>query len=182
VIDARVPFFSALFALAGCASANTAPPPQRDRVVVAGDAVTIRSHEEIPITATTVKSKPDKVLPVLRDSYEELGIKVQVFDAAGTAGGQVGNRFFVKSYRLGDTPLSRYLDCGGTITGPAADNYKVTMSVLSVVSPSGTGSMVQTNVTARADDVAASGGSLSCRSIGMLEAALHRILVRRLGE
>ena len=70
MIDARVPFFCAPFALAGCASVNTAPLPQRDRVVVAGDAVTIRSHEEIPIIATTVKSKPNKVLPVPREVEE----------------------------------------------------------------------------------------------------------------
>jgi len=56
------------------------------------------------------------------------------------------------------------------------------MSIFSVVSPSGTGSNVQTHVAARADDVAAGGASLSCRSIGTLEAALHRVLVRRLGE
>ena len=170
------------FALNGCATTQTTPAPQTDRIVVATEDRTIRSHEDIPITAVAVKSKPEAVLPVLRGSYEELGIKVQIFDSAGASGGQVGNKYFIKSYKLRDTPLSRYLDCGNTVTGPAADNYKVTMSVLSVVMPSGTGSSVQTHVAARADDVAASGGSLSCRSIGTLEAALHRVLVRRLGE
>ncbi len=171
-----------LFVLNGCATTPTNPAPQTDRIVVATEDRTIRSHEDIPITDVTVKSKPEIVLPVLRGSYEELGIKVQVFDSAGASGGQVGNKYFIKSYKLGDTSLSRYLDCGNTMTGPAADNYKVTMSVLSVVTPSGTGSSVQTRVSARADDVAASGGSLSCRSIGTLETALHRVLVRRLGE
>jgi hypothetical protein len=37
-------------------------------------------------------------------------------------------------------------------------------------------------VAARADDAAGSSGSLSCRSIGTLELALHRVLVRRLGD
>ncbi len=179
-ISRRIPY--TLFALGGCATTQTSPAPQTDRVVVATEDRTIHSHEDVPITAVTVKSKPEVVLSVLRGSYEELGIKVQVFDSTGATGGQVGNRYFIKSYKLGDAPLSRYLDCGNTITGPAADNYKVTMSILSVVSPSGTGSSVQTHVAARADDVAASGGSLSCRSIGTLEAALHRVLVRRLGE
>lgn len=172
----------ALFALSGCATTQTTPAPQTDRIVVADADRTIHSHEDIPITAVTVKSKPDVVLPILRASYEELGIKVQVFEATGTGFGQVGNRYFIKSFKLGDTPLSRYLECGNTITGPAADNYKITMSIFSVVSPSGTGSNVQTHVAARADDVAAGGASLSCRSIGTLEAALHRVLVRRLGE
>ena len=167
--------------LSGCASANVTPPSQVDRVIVSSDAGTIRAQEELPTSATTVKSTPAKVLPALRGAYDELGIKVQIFDST-SSGGRVGNRYFVKSFKLGDTPLSRYLDCGGTITGPAADNYKVTMSVISVVSASDSGSTVHTRVGARADDAAGSSGSLSCRSIGTLEAALHRVLVRRLGE
>ena len=172
----------ALVTSGACATTPANPAPQTDRIVVATDDRTIHSHEDVPITEVTVRSNPQTVLPVLRGSYEELGIKVQVFDSAGANGGQVGNKYFIKSYKLGDTPLSRYLDCGNTITGPAADNYKVTMSVFSVVAPSATGSSVQTHVAARADDVAAGGASLSCRSIGTLEAALHRVLVRRLGE
>jgi hypothetical protein len=166
---------------AACASTNASTPTQVDRVIVSSDAGTIRSHEEIPTASTTVKSTPAQVFPALRGAYEELGIKVVVFDSSGV-GGRVGNPYFVKTSRLGNTPLSRYLDCGGTITGPAADNYKVTMSVLSVVSASGSGSAVHTRVSARADNAAASGGSLSCLPIGTLEAALHRVLVRRLGE
>jgi len=68
-----------LFALSGCATTQTTPAPQTDRIVVADADRTIHSHEDIPITAVTVKSKPDVVLPILRASYEELGIKVQVF-------------------------------------------------------------------------------------------------------
>jgi hypothetical protein len=166
---------------AACASSNTGTPTQVDRVILSSDAGTIRSHEELPTTEATVKSAPAEVLPRLRGAYEELGIKVQVFDSS-SVGGRVGNPYFVKSFKLGDAPLSRYLDCGGTITGPAADNYKITMSILSAVSPSGSGSTVLTRVSARADNAAASSGSLSCRSIGTLEAALHRVLVRRLGE
>ena len=172
----------ALVTLTACATTPANPAPQTDRIVVSTEDRTIHSHEDVPITAVTVKAKPQAVLPVLRGSYEELGIKVQVFDSAGASGGQVGNKYFIKSYKLGDTPLSRYLDCGNTITGPAADNYKVTMSILSMVSPNAAGSSVQTHVSARADDVATGGGSLSCRSIGTLEAALHRVMIRRLGE
>jgi hypothetical protein len=164
--------------LTACASATTTPPSTVDRVIVQSDAGTVRANEALPKVATTVKSAPSVVLPILRDTYSELGIDVKVFDPAT---GAVGNRYFVKSYRLGDTALSKYLDCGGTITGPAADNYKITMSVLSVVRPNGTGSQIETLVSARADD-AAGGSSLSCSTIGTLEAHLYRVLVRRLGD
>jgi hypothetical protein len=164
--------------LTACASATTTPSNTVDRVIVQSDAGTVRANEAVPKVAATVKSAPSVVLPILRDTYSELGIEPKVFDAAT---GAVGNRYFFKSYRLGDAPLSRYFDCGGTLTGPAADNYKITMSVVSVVRPNGTGSKIETLVSARADD-AASSNSRSCSTNGMLEAELYRILVRRLGD
>jgi hypothetical protein len=163
--------------LSACASASTTPNTV-DRVIVQSDAGTVRANEAVPKVAATVKSPPSVVLPILRDTYSELGIEPKVFDSST---GAVGNRYFVKSYRLGDVALSKYIDCGGTITGPAADNYKITMSVLSVVRPNGTGSKIETLVSARADD-AAGGSSLSCSTIGTLEAQLYRVLVRRLGD
>lgn len=165
--------------ITACASATATPPTQIDRVIVSSDAGTLRAYEGVPKVAATLKSPPAIVLPVLRDAYSELGIEVKVFDAAS---GTVGNRYFIKSYKLGGVPLSRYLDCGRTITGPAADNYKVTMSVLSVVTRDGTGSKIETLVTGRADDAAGFSGSLSCSTIGTLEAELHRVLLRRLGD
>jgi hypothetical protein len=164
--------------LSACTSATTAGPNTVDRVIVQTDAGTVRANEALPKVAATVKSAPAVVLPILRDTYSELGIDAKVFDPAT---GAVGNRYFVKSYRLEDAALSKYLDCGGTITGPAADNYKITMSVLSVVSPNGAGSKIETLVSARADD-AAGGSSLSCTTLGTLEAQLYRVLVRRLGD
>lgn len=164
--------------LTACASAPTTPSNTVDRVIVQSDAGTVRANEAVPKVAATVKSAPSVVLPILRDTYSELGIEPKVFDAAS---GAVGNRYFSKSYRLGDAPLSRYLDCGGTLTGPAADNYKITMSVVSVVRPNGTGSRIETLVSARADD-AASSNTRSCSTNGTLEAELYRVLLRRLGD
>jgi hypothetical protein len=63
-----------------------------------------------------------------------------------------------------------------------ADNYKITLSVLSVVSPNTTGSKVNTIVQARADSEAGSSGSIQCQTTGYLENDLHRVLLRRLGD
>ena len=166
--------------LSGACATTQAPSPPSDRVVATTDEGLIRSAGERAFAPAKVSAKPADVVAALRDAYEELGIKVEILPPAGATGGQVGNRYFVKSYRLGKAPLSTYLDCGSTMTGPAADNYKITMSVVSTVSAEGEGSSVQTSVVAKAD-AAAGGNSLSCRSIGTLESAIHQALEQKLG-
>jgi hypothetical protein len=169
-------------ALNGCASV---PPPternQTDRVLVSGDGSlgTLHSYQDPGVTVATYKSPRPVVVQILKDTYEELKIPVKVADPVS---GQVGNNYFVKHWKLGDELLSHYLLCGNNSTGPVADNYKITMSVLSVVSANGTGSKVNTIVQARADDAAGSSGSIQCQSTGYLEADLFRILLRRLGD
>jgi hypothetical protein len=168
--------------LIGCATAPAATERnQTDRVLVSGDGTlgTLHSYQDPGVTVAKYKSARTVVVPVLKDAYEELGIPVKVADPVS---GQVGNNFFVKHWKLGDQLLSHYLLCGNTSTGPAADNYKITMSVLSVVSADSTGSKVNTIVQARADDTAGSSGSVQCQTTGYLEADLNRILLRRLGD
>lgn len=174
-------FAGAVFSLTLAACAST-PPTERnqvDKVLVSTDAGPLHSSEDARVYAAEFKSARGVVVPILRDAYEEMGIAVKVADPVT---GQVGNNFFVKHGELGSTPLSRYITCGNTQTGPAADNYKVTLSVVSLVSASGTGSKVNTYVQARADNSAGSSGSVKCESVGTLEAQLHRILLRRLGD
>ena len=164
---------------AACASTPPTERNQADKVLVSTDQGPLHTSEDARVYTADYKSAPSVVVPILRDAYEELGIVVKVADPRT---GQVGNNFFVKHGQLGSTPLSRYITCGTTQTGPAADNYKITLSVVSLVSPSGTGSKVDTHVQARADDSAGSSGSIRCESVGTLESQIHRVLLRRLGD
>ena len=169
-------------ALSGCVSAPPATERnQTDRVLVSGDGAigTLHSYEDPGVTVARYKSARTVVVPILKAAYEELGIPVKVADPVS---GQVGNNFFVKHWKLGDQLLSHYLLCGNSSTGPAADSYKITLSVLSVVSPDSSGSKVNTIVQARADDTAGSSGSVQCQTTGYLENDLYRILLRRLGD
>jgi hypothetical protein len=83
-------------------------------------------------------------------------------------------------YRLGGKPLSDYVGCGTITTGQAADNYRVTMSLVSHVTPAASNSRVETQLTAYAEDIGSSKGTLSCLTLGTLEARLHDLAVRHL--
>jgi hypothetical protein len=175
-IALTVPAFLALIA---CASGRASTPSQVDRVVVSTDAGEIHSYEGVPSVQVTVRAAPEAVLVALRGAYSELGIEDKL---SGPATRKVGNTYFRRTSRLGGVPLSRYIDCGSTMTGPAADNYPITMSVVSLVTPQGTGSKIETLLSARTGGSSSSSGALSCRTRGTLELQLNRILVRRLGE
>lgn len=170
---------AASLALTACVTGATTTPSQIDRVVVSSDAGDVHSYEDVPRVSVSVRAAPEAVLVALRGTYTELGIEEKL---SGPSTRKVGNSYFSKTSRLGGVPLSRYIDCGSTMTGPAADNYPVTMSLVSLVAPEGTGSKVETLFSARAAGASSSSGSLSCRTRGTLEAQLNRILVRRLGE
>jgi hypothetical protein len=92
----------------------------------------------------------------------------------------VGNKNFTKMYRLAGKPLSDYVGCGVITTGQAADSYRVTMSLVSRVTPAAGGSRVDTQLTAYAEDIGSSKGTLACLTLGTLEARLHDLAVRHL--
>ncbi|HUQ99241.1 MAG TPA: hypothetical protein VM166_07295 [Gemmatimonadaceae bacterium] len=168
----------AALVLGACATAPAPEAKDRDKVLVSTELGAIHSNRDVRIARANLKSPRTVVVAVLKDAYEELGIPVKVADPVT---GQVGNNYFSKTGHLGSVPLSRYVSCGSTLTGPAADNYRVTLSVLSVVGATGAGSHVETHLTARADPETGN-GSLQCESMNTLEEEIHRVLLRRLGD
>jgi hypothetical protein len=69
-------------------------------------------------------------------------------------------------------------ECGFAETGPVADNYRVTMALVSRVTPIGSGSRVDTQLTAYAEDMDSSKGTLSCTTLGALEQRVHALAVK----
>ena len=171
--------------LAACAPATPGDPPapSRDsRVINSGGTVDVylapdRTHAEV-----TVSAPPARAWEAVRETYTALGIP------AGTSDAQTltyGNQKLTARRRLGDTPLSRYLNCGQTVVGaPVAENYRVTLAILSTVHPTpGGGSRVTTRLGASAESI--EGGSsnvVACGSTGVLEARIGEGVKSRLGS
>jgi hypothetical protein len=168
----------ALVALGACSSAPTQDPSLAHRVVATSDVGVIRSFDGPTLTAATSKAAPDSLLAALTTTYTDLGIDVKTWDPETR---QVGNKNFSKMYRLGGAALSNYVGCGLTTTGPVADSYRVTMSLVSRVTPSGAGSRVETQLNAYAEDLGSSKGKLSCLTLGTLEERIHELAIRHAG-
>jgi hypothetical protein len=163
--------------IGACSSATTNQAPTHDRVIAtAGDAV-LHAHERDQQGPVPVEAPPDKVMAALNAAYADLGIEVKLWDPPH---GQIGNRSFTKMYRLAGASLSQYLSCGLTTNGDAADTYRVTLSIVSQVTRATGGSTVLTSVSAFAEDLASSKGTITCETRGTLEDKVLQYALRHL--
>jgi len=163
---------SLTLAAIACASAPPAgTPPTSDRVLATSDQGVFRDYDQGSHNLVHIAASPDSVFSLLHAVYGELGVEVKLLNRET---GEIGNRAFTKYYRLGGVELHKYVGCGTTMTGPGADSYRVQMSLVSYVARDGTGSTVQTQLSARADDPGSSKGWLSCLSTGALEERVNR--------
>jgi hypothetical protein len=165
------------FSVSGCAAANPNPTPNNRVVATASDG-SLRTYDGPRSDLSIIDAPPAVTLAALQSAYADLGIEVRLWNPQT---GEVGNRNFTKMYRLGGKPLSDYVGCGTITTGLAADNYRVTMSLVSHVTPAASSSRVVTQLTAYAEDIGSSKGTLSCLTLGTLEARLHDLAVKHLG-
>jgi len=170
--------------LAGCASSSQSVVPQeggkiaplvRDselgsffdlNVVAAGNIVT-----------NAVDAPPAQVWQVLRPVFASLKLPVTGVEEKMMAIGSMGVR--VRG-QLGDTRLSRLVDCGGGgVSAPNADRYTVFLSVASQASAgSGGATNVRTQVSGMAQAEGAGSTAVRCTSSGVLE----RMLLAKIHE
>ena len=169
--------FSAVGSIVGCASAGNQPGTPPDRVLATTDVGTIRSHDNVSADSL-VNASPDTTFAALVAAYQDLGIEVKLLLPRAR---EVGNRRFSKMYELAGVRLSKYVGCGLSETGQAADNYRITMSIVSRVTPSGAGSRIDTQLTAYAEDLSSSKGAISCTTLGGLEERIHALAVKHAG-
>jgi len=165
--------------VAACAPVATSTPPDgRPRVVATTDERVFRAYDDPASRTLVLNASPESAFVALKSLYPILGVEVKHADPAS---GEVGNRNLSIVRRLGDRPLSDYVNCGNTMMGLAADSYRLRMSVVSRVTPRGTGSTVLTLLTASGEDMTASKGVVECSTLGVFESKLHEYVLTRTG-
>ena len=178
----RFVFLVAIVGTASCASSGTSPKTgietPAERVIAADNQGAFRTTVT-PNAKVLVPAPPGRVFEVLGAVYKELDIPITTNDPAT---GRVGNTDFWKSRKLGGQAISTYLNCGDSITGPAADNYRVYISLLSAVRPEGNGgSELETAFTATARNMeGTTADRVACGTTGRLEERILNSVLARL--
>lgn len=163
-----------------CASSSHVPdvsPPSQRTVAVDDQQVYRTSVMANP--KVNVPAAPSRVFDALKAVYEELGVPPGTHDPST---GRIGNTDFWKSRRFAGEPISAFLNCGESLTGTVANNYRIYMSVLSVVRPDGKGaSEVETAFRAQAQNMeGTSSDRIACGSTGKLEERIRKALLLKL--
>ena len=176
----RTQFFILIVGSAACSS-NPTPDvgAPMDRTVAVDDRAVYRTTV-LPNAKAPVPAAPNRVFDAAKLVYEELGVPAGTHDPAT---GRIGNLDFWKQRRLGNEPLSAYLNCGDSFTGPLANTYRIYISLLSIVRPDGKGgSELETAFHAQAQNMEGSSGDrIACGSTGRLEERIRKTVLLKVG-
>ncbi len=165
--------------LAACASSSRSPSPspQPDQTVrIVGGA---GNTGPMSIARTDDPSQRVMRIPAARiwnalpAVYDSLGLPITDRDVQART---MGSTSFKVRHRLGNVPLSRYLECGDTQGSPSADSYDVLLNVTTRLLPSGDTTAVVTRVDALARPVFVSGEYVNCGSTRALEKRFFDLL------
>jgi hypothetical protein len=167
---------------AACASSQSpssgtlAAPSER---MVAVDDQNIYRTTVLPNTKAPIPAPPGRVFEAVKAVYEELEIPPGTYDPTT---GRLGNSDFWKQRRLGGQPMSTYLSCGESFTGPAANNYRIYISLNSKVHPDGQASQLETAFHAQAQNMeGTSADRIPCGSTGRLEERIRKAVLLKVG-
>ena len=169
-----------LFAVVSCATSTAATSGSETvRVIGAGGAMTAEIHPNDELHGGDVAMPIDRAWAAVRLAYDSLHLPVATYDAATHTIESPTQRL---RRRLGDTPLSRYLNCGNAQGVSGADTYEVQLAVRTTLRPADNGATsVLSSVSAEARPITISGDYSRCSTTGKLEARvveLTNLLVR----
>jgi hypothetical protein len=170
----------------GCAAQAPSPlrpaDDGRHTVVVtteAGTAEAVLRRDTYVAMASLAATRSDAWEPLL-DAWAEVGLPEPAADRRSFRISVSGHPV---QRRLARTPLSQYLSCGTSISGPNADSHRIRLTVNALLEPAGEErSVLHVRVEAVAHSTeGASASPIQCATLGKLEAAIVNSVQRRLG-
>jgi DNA-directed RNA polymerase beta' subunit len=172
-------------ALSGCSSATRsgpeAPPSTVTTRIEGTVGATHLSRTNNAAASRVAIARPVRdVWEVMPDVYKELSIPVELLVPHEH---RIGIEALRIRRKLGDLPLHRVLDCGGTPGAPNAETYEVTMVVLTQLSsPSAGETVLATLVQGTARSPNFGGAEVACTSNGVLEKRMEEVVRARLSR
>jgi hypothetical protein len=169
--------------LGACASSGPSAGgrdgPERTMVEGGAGFAEIEIFTEPGVGERTIEAESADVWEILPDVYEQLKIPVSLSDPGRKVMGNSGYR----ARRIEGARMSKYFRCGTGMLGALADDYNITLSVVTRLTdaPDG-GTTLVTTVDAIGRPRATSGNPLRCESSGVLELRVAQLVAEMSGE
>jgi len=113
----------------------------------------------------------------LLQTYAEFGVPLQGADPVARI---VATQYFHAHATFAGERMSRWLECGSTLTGDIASNYEITMRFGSLIDTSVVGrSIVRTVLTATAVAPGSGTNTIECRSRGNFEKRIATLVASK---
>lgn len=173
VLWTALPVLTALLPVWGCASGgsggeeDSTPAPAQVRNVVRIDGFApVEIFNEPGVGVRTIAVETGTAWRALGGVYEQMGIPVTQSDPSAM---QLGNPGYLARRVDGDR-MNSFIDCGSDFSGPLANQYDITLTVITKLTSKGPESTeVLTVMDAYGKPRAVSGNSIHCSSRGVLE-------------
>jgi hypothetical protein len=160
-------FLRVVSAVLVAAGTLAAQGPMRVRVVLPA------YHEPIALDTvmrvTEYEATPGKLWSTAEKVFYDLKISTDTRDSVR---GVIGNTNYVKSGMMTGKPMSMVLNCGLSITGPNADNFRINMVLMAMVLPGATPTTTKLGVAYVASGMDMRGSSsnpVQCATTGIVE-------------
>jgi len=168
--------------VAGCGGSGSGresqpPVPAVTRTVLdIGPYRALEIHTEPGVESRTISAKTEHVWAVLPAVYERLGIPPTVSDPPTLTMGNQRHR----ASRFEGSRMSTVIECGSSLGGPLANQYEITLSVLTTLTPQGDDTVLTTTVDAFGEPRAVTGNRIHCTSKGLVELRVAQIVAETL--
>ena len=163
----------------GAADEDRAPRGEQTRTVVRVDGYRpIEIYNEAGVGARTLEMPAATVWGVVGGVYAQMDIPVAQSDPNAM---QIGNPGY-SARRIERDRMNTFVDCGSDLAGPLANQYDVTLGVVTRLTAKGPESTeVLTMVDAYGRPRAVSGNAMHCQSRGELEKRIAQRIAEALG-
>lgn len=175
------------FAAGGCASgaggasdADSTPlPDQRRTMVRVAGYQPVEIYNEAGVGVRTIDVAAATVWRVVGGVYAQMEIPVELADPRAM---QIGTQGY-SARRIERDRMNNFVDCGADLAGPLANQYDITLAVMTRLTAKGPESTeILTMVDAYGRPRAVSGNVIHCQSRGVLEQRVAQRIAEALGK
>jgi hypothetical protein len=163
----------------GCATSSTSGTYAQQHIIIdsPGGRFDLLMSREQYLSSDTLTVPASRAWPALLQTYASFGVQLQGADPAQRV---IATQYIHAHSSFAGERMSRWLECGSTMTGDIASNYEVTLRFATLIDTSVVGrSIIRTAFNATAIAPGSGTTPVECSTRGALESRIAALVASR---